>query len=91
MKFDIKVHYKKARCCKHWLLGVRLTPLAAAFSIYEEGVLPLNCQYLWNRAYDSTPQTFNSNTVSLIMINNFYGFLVKFFVSYKKTVCFTTA
>ena len=33
MKFDTKVHYKKDGYCEHWLLGVKLTPLTATFSI----------------------------------------------------------
>ena len=34
MKFDTKVHYKEDKHCEYWLLGVRLTPLAATFSIF---------------------------------------------------------
>ena len=34
MKFDTKVHYTKDTHREHWLLGARLTPLAATFSIF---------------------------------------------------------
>ena len=34
MKFDTQIHYRKVRHRKHWLLGVRLTPLADTFSFF---------------------------------------------------------
>ena len=34
MKFDTKVYCKKDGHLKHWLLGVRFTPLVATFSIF---------------------------------------------------------
>ena len=36
MKFDTEVRYEKDKHREHWLLGVRLTSMAAPYSIFRK-------------------------------------------------------